>query len=307
MSTSSPLSHLGKAFEAAELEERARAFEMDGEYVRRGFLTVGAIIEREKEIFGSDSCELFIARQLESEGYLKVRDERTRWAEVLRSAKESEEPDAFSRAVEQLRTDSQVGSWSKRVLLSRYAPQVFSAMFEPYSPRINAAALQERGMLCSYCSEAANQRLFNREDIPRRKEIWNAVAEQAYGQLGFEMHSRRKGVCSFWKRLGERYAMRIEVDVVHLETVSQDFGQDYGDICGLGPTLIVSSQLVSANKQDRTILTEFSGSYRSYASIVYAQYGDARSMEVSVRAAAVRYELGVVPFERAILQAVQAD
>jgi hypothetical protein len=285
----------------AEIWKRTLASgrEIDLEFIRRGFVSVKAEIEFFHRVYGPKSYEVFLESQANETGFESF---RTYDGEVLAklSAAERSSPSDLNALWGEVLEDSQLDCFSKQGKLRRFFPSRIDALLEPYLPALMEAVREEHRQICRLYREPPIL-LRDSETAPLRKEVYNAVMADAYGALGFSVFKRKRNLDIYAKVLTPDYAIIVEADATVLQRHHSGMRTSP---TAYWPLMIIDSTcyLGSPKKQDARRWMTFLPVSNCIASDRRSRYEDTSSLEVSIRANALWYELTIAPFEHFILE-----
>lgn len=132
-----------------------------------------------------------------------------------------------------------------------------------------------------------------------RRHLWNAVAADAFGRLGFAAQSRTRGADVFQKILAPGLAIRIAPDAV---LPGRDVLPGVSAPAVYRPRIPFDFEIApyGSDHAGRNRLARCAASPRSVAGTRLMASADTRSLEVPVRGHALWYEIAISPLERTI-------
>ncbi|THF64578.1 hypothetical protein E6C76_10970 [Pseudothauera nasutitermitis] len=295
---------ISSAFADIYSEMRARTKtggrEIDAAFIERGFATVACQIEYWNRCFGAGSYDLYIDVRTDSEKFISQRDHDQT---VSMSFHEAYKRDGFipESCWPELRDDPLVSAHNKVNLCQLYFKSIYAALKADEATRIEAAVAETQQRICSLYPPPATL-LYDKETIPLRKQIYNAVAADAYGALGFVKFKRKSGTDVFHKPLSDEVSIIVELDTYLFSKVSERCFGEYDE----NGRMRLSDRRNPIQLNGEYMLGHFDGKrYRRLMSFVPqlnclsatagTSFYDTSSLEVSIRARALWYELTVEP------------
>jgi hypothetical protein len=283
-------------------EKNARAVESSGreidqEFIRRGFVGVKAEIALMQEIFGITSYDVFLEVQSSREAFERYQIYESGVREKLELARRSsgQQLDEMWGAILH---DPGLSSVSKSTLLGSISASRVHALFAPHLATFKRELRQEENEICcSYPSPAVS--LYDERTTDLRKEVWNTVMADSYGQMGFEVYRRNRGVDSYFKILGPDIAVIIEPDSVLMQKNYTEWRPSpsvYWPLIPLGRFRFLGT----GKKKGRQHYITFSTIANCVAANRLSAYNDTRSLELIIRADALLHQLAFSPFEQAV-------
>lgn len=276
-----------------------RIAEVDRIFIERGFLSVQAEIDRGEDLCGEGSYSLFVNQQSHPEKIDEWRNIEDDIHRELVSAYESQgkpiPEDYFARIL----GHAGLSCFGKEKILQRHFPDKYFELKARYLLILREARLAQQQRLCTLWGSKPPVRLHQKEAISLRKEVMNSVMADAFGSLGFVKRNRHLGVDVFHKPLTQRYAVVVAPDTRSLQDLTRDYGEEYDDWTG-GLSLNWLIYLGSADKFNNMNWYYFTPVFVSHASNQTRRYNDTHSLEVTIRAEALLYELLTAPFEEII-------
>ena len=273
-----------------------RIAEVDRIFIERGYQSVQAEIDRGEDLCGKGSYSLFVNQQSHPEKINEWRDIEDNFHRELVSVYESQGTPIPEAYFARIMGHEGLSCFGKEKILQRHFPDKYYKLKARYLPMLREARLVQQQRLCTLWGSKPPVRLQQKEAIPLRKEVMNSVMADAFGSLGFVKRSRRAGVDVFHKPLTKRYAVVIASDTRSLQEVTRDYGEEYDDWTG-GLSLNWLTYLGSADKSNNINWYYFTPVFVSHAFKQTLRYNDTHSLEVSIRAKALLYELLTAPFE----------
>lgn len=262
----------------------------DNAMIARGFSSVAATIRRDEDLCGAGAYEKVIEGRRSSEmverGARKERFLRVELSQALRSGVADAD-----YVVNSILGDDDLLCFQKKNLLRRLVPGWFADIVSRTEPIMSAAAREEQARVCVTVPRLHEVASDHGSVAMDRKVVWNEVAEDAYGELGFEKRGTGHGLVRLWKVLSDKYAVGVEVDLQAL-------------LAPRLPCLDVTVYLCSANKRDRRRLFLLMPGFLTYSFGVYRSFADYESLEVAIRAKAALYEIESMPLESVISSVV---
>lgn len=272
---------------------------VDQTFIERGFHFLEASIRCDEEICGKGSYDYFIYCMTHMNLIKEWRTESDNIIDQLDDRYKQGELDLESYFDEVL-SHPKLKCHTKKQILRVKCRDKFEALMKQYRPILLESRARENREIATLWRDHEPTRLIMYEDkIPLRKEVFNSVVLDAFGKLGFEQRSKRKGIIDLYKPLNDRYAMIISTERHLWERIGQDRGVAYDDVY-TGVTMNWLIHVGSSEKKDRSEMLYFRGMPVTYASDLYRRYRDPQSLEVCVRAAALKYELTYSVFEQVI-------
>ncbi len=272
---------------------------IDQAFIDRGFITVQAAMERDQKVYGKSCYERMVYEVIHPECIDEWRDKQDNIVQMLYGEYECNGKKTPKKYFKEILLRDDLSCYAKKDLLQRFYPDFLDERLAVYQLMLHEKALEEKKRLCKIWWDRPVERLLDNQSIPLRKEVFNSVIADAFGVYGFVKRSRKRGLDIYHKLINEQYAIVVEVDYKTLVRVSQDLGPDFDiDVHGgLGLDWIYS--VASADKKNNMVFYYFRPFYYAYSDGCL-RFRDTQSLEISIRAAALNYELTIAPFEDVI-------
>ena len=274
---------------------------IDQAFIERVFLSVQAHMECEELICGESSYEQYVYQQLHPDRISEWKEVDDGYHRNLCDNYEATEKGKPLSYCHDILSDPRICCSSKLKLIQRHFPDQYDELLESCLPIIRKAEEDEQKQLCRVVSGAERIRLFDKESVPIKKKLYNTIMADALRVYGFKKRKRNKGLDVFHKRISDDHAIILYFDRLSIEAVKQDMGEDYDGIYS-ALTLDWYYYVGSANHKVNEKRYVFYPFVRPLALEIYSRYRDNYSLEVSLRAIALLYELMVLPFEKIFIK-----
>nr|WP_298126577.1 hypothetical protein [uncultured Pseudoxanthomonas sp.] len=260
-----------------------------------GFASVRYEVGMLVAVYGQDSYDLLIESRSSPERFEAFRDAGDVMRRRLASA-EGESPSALAKLFETTIADPTVDCLSKDKALRRYFPGRKLELFLPFLPGLRDARDREEGLLCKSEFSENKVSLLDRAMSGLRFDIFNAVAESAFGEVGFELAKKERGLRTFTRPIDSNFCWVLRADD---RALKQHF-QPWEDVTAYWRRAHMDMILTIRNTDSGKDVDYFLSDQMSIARARMGGYEDSRSLEVAIRGYALWYGQAMGEFDTAL-------
>lgn len=269
---------------------------IDQTFIKQGFLTVQAAMECDQSLFGKGCYERMLVEVTQPERINEWNSVSDAVHQFLYDNYEKKCKTLPKKYFDAIINRDDLSCFAKKDLLQRFYPEKLEALLLPCWQSLREKEKEQNEKLCKIWCNRPVERLLDEMSVPLRKEVFNSVMPDAFGEHGFVKRKRIKGIDVYHKPLSDKYSLQVKLDYVSLTRVTQDLGSDYDVGYWQQQILDWSYSVVSTNKRSNTTYYDFCPFFYAYSDYC-KRFRDIFSLEVSIRAAALYYELVILPFE----------